>query len=44
MQMGASGLQLTYNDTIEDLILSLIGSIIGSVLVTTIFWKAKLMP
>ena len=43
MQMGASGLQLTYNDTIEDLILSLIGSIIGSVLVTTIFWKAKLM-
>lgn len=44
MRMGASGLQLTYNDTIDDLILSLIGSIIGSVLVTTIFWKAKLMP
>ncbi len=44
MRMGASGLQLTYNDTIDDLILSLLGSILGSALVTTIFWKAKLMP
>lgn len=42
MMMGASGLQLTYNDTIEDLILSLIGSVIGAILVITVFWKARL--
>ena len=42
MKMGASGLRLTYNDTMEDLILSLLGSVIGAILVITVFWKARL--
>lgn len=44
MRMGASGLQLTYEDTLDDLILSFAGSLVASILVITIFWKAKLMP
>ena len=44
MRMGASGLQLTYNDTLEDLILSFIGTLVGSLLVTTLFWRGRLMP
>jgi len=44
MQMGASGLQLTYTDTLEDLILSFFGTVIGSLLVVSVFWRAKLMP
>jgi len=44
MMMGASGLQLTYNDTIDDLILSFLGTLTASILVVTVFWKAKLMP
>jgi hypothetical protein len=44
MQMGASGLQLTYNDTMDDLILSTLGSFVGSFLVITLFWRGKLMP
>lgn len=44
MRMGASGLQLTYSDTMDDLILSSLGSLVGSILVTTLFWRGKLMP
>ena len=44
MMMGASGLQLTYNDTIDDLILSFLGTLTGSILVVTLLWKARLMP
>lgn len=44
MRMGASGLQLTYYDTLDDLILSFVGSLVASILVITIFWKARLMP
>ena len=44
MQMGASGLQLTYTDTLEDLILSFFGTVVGTLLVTTFFWRGRLMP
>lgn len=44
MQMGSSGLQLTYSDTMDDLIPSSLGSFVGSLLVITLFWRGKLMP
>lgn len=44
MRMGASGLQLTYNDTLDDLILSFFGTLFGALLVTTLFWRGRLMP
>lgn len=44
MQLGNSGLQLTYSDTMDDLILSTLGSFVGSLLVVTVFWRARLMP
>ena len=44
MQMGASGLQLTYNDTLDDMILSFFGTLFGALLVTTLFWRGLLMP
>ena len=44
MQMGASGLQLTYNDTLDDMILSFFGTLVGALLVTTLFWRGRLMP
>jgi len=44
MLMGASGLQFTYVDTLEDLMLSFLGTVVGSFLVISVFWRAKLMP
>jgi len=44
MLMGSSGLQLTYNDTMDDLILSTLGSFVGALLVISLLWRGKLMP
>ncbi len=44
MKAGSSGLQLTYDDTMQDLILSFLGSAVGAALTVTVFWKARLLP
>jgi hypothetical protein len=44
MQLGSSGLQLTYGDTIDDLVLSLVGSLTGAILVCTVLWRSTLVP
>lgn len=44
MQLGSSGLQLTYADTINDLVLSLLGSICGAAVTTTVLWGVPLVP
>lgn len=38
MRSGASGLQLTYENTIQDLTMSLIGATLGALVVATILW------
>lgn len=40
MRTGASGLQLTYENTIQDLAVSLLGAAIGALLVATVLWPA----
>jgi hypothetical protein len=44
MQLGSSGLQLTYADTIDDLVLSLLGSICGAAVTITVLWGVPLVP
>ena len=44
MQLGSSGLQLTYADTIDDLVLSLLGTICGAAATITVFWEVRLVP
>ena len=44
MQLGSSGLQLTYADTIDDLVLSLLGTICGAAATITLFWGIPLVP
>jgi hypothetical protein len=41
MSVGASGLQLTYGDTIGDLALSLAGSAVGAGLTATVVWRRR---
>jgi hypothetical protein len=41
MSLGASGLQLTYGDTIGDLALSLAGSAVGAGLTATVVWRRR---
>ncbi len=41
---GASGLQLTYENTIQDLSMSLTGSAVGALVVATILWPASGTP
>jgi len=40
MKSGSSGLQLTYENTIQDLVMSLLGATVGAVAVATILWPA----
>jgi hypothetical protein len=40
-EVGTSGLNLTYDDTIGDLALSLTGSIVGSILTATLLWRHR---
>jgi hypothetical protein len=44
MKSGSSGLQLTYENTIQDLVLSLLGAAIAAVLVATLLWPAAGTP
>jgi hypothetical protein len=41
MLTGSSGLQLTYEDTMEDLILSLCGTLAGAALAATRLWRGR---
>ena len=42
MQLGESGLQLTYEDTIGDLALSFAGTIVGAVVAARMLWGRRL--
>lgn len=44
MRSGASGLQLTYENTIQDLGLSLTGAAVGALVVATVLWPAPGTP
>jgi hypothetical protein len=44
MKSGASGLQLTYENTIQDLLASLIGAALGAAVVATILWPQVRPP
>jgi len=44
MKSGASGLQLTYENTIQDLVASLTGASIGAGVVATVLWPAVRPP
>ncbi len=41
---GSSGLQLTYENTIQDLAMSLLGSVAGAILVVTVGWPRGDVP
>jgi hypothetical protein len=40
MKSGSSGLQLTYENTIQDLVLSLLGAALAGVVIATLLWPA----
>jgi len=44
MKSGSSGLQLTYENTIQDLVMSLTGAAIGAVVVATVLWPSANTP
>ena len=44
MRSGASGLQLTYENTIQDLALSLTGAALGAIAVATVLWPPAGTP
>ncbi len=44
MKSGSSGLQLTYENTIQDLVLSLLGAAIAGVVIATLLWPASTTP
>ena len=44
MKSGSSGLQLTYENTIQDLVLSLTGAAIAAIVVATVLWPAAGTP
>ena len=44
MRSGASGLQLTYENTIQDLVMSLSGAAVGALVVATLLWPAPGTP
>ena len=44
MRSGASGLQLTYENTVQDLSMSLLGALLAAVLVVTVLWPAPGTP
>ncbi|HET7472479.1 MAG TPA: hypothetical protein VFJ71_05085 [Candidatus Limnocylindrales bacterium] len=44
MRSGASGLQLTYENTIQDLVMSLGGAAVGAVVISTILWPPAGTP
>ena len=44
MRSGASGLELTYENTIQDLLMSLAGSAVAAAAMATVFWPAPGTP
>ena len=44
LRSGASGLDLTYENTIQDLGMSLAGATVGALVVVTVFWPAPGTP
>jgi hypothetical protein len=44
MRSGASGLELTYENTIQDLVMSLLGATIAAVVMATLLWPAAGTP
>jgi hypothetical protein len=44
MQSGASGLQLTYENTIQDLLMSLSGAAVAALVMATLLWPAPGTP
>jgi hypothetical protein len=44
MRSGASGLELTYENTIQDLVVSLAGAALGALVVATVLWPAPGTP
>lgn len=44
MRSGASGLELTYENTIQDLLMSLAGSAVAAVAMATVFWPSPGTP
>jgi hypothetical protein len=44
MRSGASGLQLTYENTIQDLVMSLLGAAIAAIAMATLFWPPAGTP
>ena len=44
MKSGASGLQLTYENTIQDLVMSLSGATVAAILIATILWPTEGSP
>jgi hypothetical protein len=44
LKSGASGLDLTYENTIQDLVMSLIGAAVAALVMATILWPAPGTP
>jgi hypothetical protein len=44
MKSGSSGLQLTYENTIQDLVLSLAGAALAALVIATVLWPAAGTP
>ena len=44
MKSGASGLDLTYENTIQDLVVSLAGATVAAIAIATILWPAEGTP
>jgi hypothetical protein len=44
MKSGASGLELTYENTIQDLVMSLSGAAVGALVMATVLWPAPGTP
>jgi hypothetical protein len=44
MQSGSSGLQLTYENTIQDLVTSFLGGVLAAIVVSTVLWPKPGTP
>ena len=44
MQSGSSGLQLTYENTIQDLVMSFLGGVLAALVVSTVLWPKPGTP
>jgi hypothetical protein len=44
MKSGSSGLQLTYENTIQDLVMSFLGGVLAAIVVATVLWPAPGTP